>query len=96
MTGANHLNEQQQVGLSGELTLSGRNGELLTVSYSANDTVGDIISRINYSGADVVARLDAQGNLTLKGSLSADGSTPDFVIRHVEDSGQFWLDMLGF
>ncbi|NIZ47015.1 flagellar hook-associated protein FlgK [Entomospira nematocerorum] len=95
ITGANSLNEQQQVGLSGELTLSASNGALITVSYSANDTVGDIISRINYSGADIVARLDAQGNLALKGSLSSNGDTPDFVIRHIEDSGQFLVGYAG-
>ncbi|NIZ18486.1 flagellar hook-associated protein FlgK [Entomospira culicis] len=95
ISGANQLKATQQVGLAGEITLSAGNGDLVTIAYNPNDTVGDIINRINYSGADVVARLDVNGNLSLKGSLSYGDNTPDFVIRHVEDSGQFLVGYAG-
>jgi flagellar hook-associated protein 1 FlgK len=43
----------------------------------------------------VVARLDRDGRLSLKGAASEDRANPDFVIRHVEDSGQFLVGYAG-
>jgi len=48
-----------------------------------------VIQKINLSGAEVVARLNRDGQLTLKGTPSANIENPDFVIRYVEDSGEF-------
>lgn len=96
VSGSNQLNGQQQVGLTGEIRLSSNNTEgFVSILYYPNDTVEDIISRINYSEADVVARLDANGRLSLKGSLLNDSTMPDFVIRYVEDSGQFLVGYAG-
>lgn len=94
LSGANKLEANQQVGLEGTITLSGAQGNI-EVPYYAADTVGDIVSRINYSGSEVMARLDSQGRLSLKGSLSSTGGEPDFVVRHVEDSGQFLVGYAG-
>ena len=94
VTGANVLDPQQQVGLAGTLTLSAPGG-LVTVDYRATDTVSDIISRINFSSSEVVARLDNEGRLTLKGTPAAATGDPDFVIRYVEDSGQFLVGYAG-
>lgn len=88
MTGQNKLESRAQIGLEGTINLAGQNG-LVQVPYYATDTVADVVQRINNSGAEVVARLDREGRLTLKGTPSADPANPDFVIRHVEDSGRF-------
>jgi len=88
MTGANRLEAQAQIGLAGTITLSGPRGEQ-TLEYYPTDTVADLVSRINASGAEVTARLDRDGRLQLRASGSADRANPDFVIRHVEDSGEF-------
>ncbi len=88
MTGANRLEAQAQIGLAGTITLSGPRGEQ-TLEYYPTDTVADLVSRINASGAEVTARLDRDGRLQLRASGSADRENPDFVIRHVEDSGEF-------
>lgn len=88
ITGQNRLDPRAQIGLEGTITLSGQN-DLVQVPYYATDTVADVVKRINNSGAEVVARLDREGRLTLKGSPAADPANPDFVIRHVEDSGRF-------
>jgi len=88
VTGQNKLDSRAQIGLEGTINLSGQNG-LVQVPYYATDTVADVVKRINNSGAEVVARLDREGRLTLKGTPSADPGNPDFVIRHVEDSGRF-------
>lgn len=88
MTGQNKLDSRAQIGLEGTISLSGQNG-LVQVPYYATDTVADVVKRINNSGAEVVARLDREGRLSLKGAPASDPANPDFVIRHVEDSGRF-------
>jgi flagellar hook-associated protein 1 FlgK len=95
INGANPLDERAQVGLEGTITLSafdpaGAGGEALTqIPYYAEDTVADIVNRINNSGADVTARLNREGRLSLKGAVTESRDDPDFVIRHIEDSGRF-------
>ena len=92
ISGQNSLEPQAQPGLEGTITLSGADSDV-QVPYYSTDTVTDIITRINNSGAEVVARLDREGRLSLKGTTAAliDGQrvNPDFVIRHIEDSGYF-------
>jgi len=88
MTGGNALDAQEQIGLSGVMRLSGPRG-LVDVAYRPTDTVGDIVRRVNDSGSDVTARLTSDGKLQLRAKTSSDGESPDFVIRHVEDSGEF-------
>jgi len=98
INGQNSLEPQAQPGLEGVLTLSGTDGPV-EVPYYSTDTVNDIVTRINNSGAEVAARLDRDGKLSLKGTPaeSVDGYrvNPDFVIRHVEDSGHFLVGYAG-
>jgi flagellar hook-associated protein 1 FlgK len=88
ITGANKLEERAQIGLEGRMTFSGQDGNV-SVPYYPTDTVADVVARINDAGAEVVARLDREGRLSLKGTPASDKANPDFVIRHVEDSGRF-------
>ena len=88
ITGANRLNPRAQIGLEGQMTLSAPQGTV-QVPYYSTDMVSDVVARINNSGAEVTASLDSSGRLTLKGTAAADPDNPDFVIRHVEDSGRF-------
>jgi flagellar hook-associated protein 1 FlgK len=92
INGTNTLDSRAQVGLSGTITLSAAGGTV-EVPYYPTDNVGDIITRINNSGAEVTARLNRDGRLSLRGTPAEryDPVTdnPDFVIRHVEDSGRF-------
>ena len=94
VTGANALSAREQIGLEGTLTLSGADGNV-SVPYHATDMVADVVARINSSGSEVVASLDRSGRLVLKGTTAGQKDNPDFVIRHMEDSGHFLAGYAG-
>ncbi|QTQ16425.1 flagellar hook-associated protein FlgK [Treponema parvum] len=87
-TGTNALDAQDNIGLEGVITLSGQDGNV-QVPYYATDTVEKLINRINDSTGEVKAYLDRNNALVLKATPAQDVELPDFVIRHVEDSGFF-------
>ena len=93
LTGINALNTTAPVGIAGELRLNGPEGDVL-IPYTAQDTVGAILERINRSDSELTARLDRSGRLELRAGMSGNAS-PDFVIRHVEDSGSFLTGYAG-
>ena len=88
ITGTNALKMQEQIGLSGTMTINGASGNI-DVAYFSTDTVEDVINRINDSNGEVKAYLDRNSCLVLKATSSKGMENPDFVIRHVEDSGMF-------
>lgn len=92
--GANGLDAEEQIGLSGTMTLSGPDGNV-EIEYFPTDTVGDLVSRINNANTEVVARLDRNGRLALKATPAEEIANPDFVVRHIEDSGQFLVGYAG-
>ncbi|MDR1238658.1 MAG: flagellar hook-associated protein FlgK [Treponema sp.] len=98
INGVNALEPQAQVGIEGVITLSASGGNI-DIPYYPTDTVTDIITRINNSGAEVTARLNRDGMLSLKGTTAAPVNgvrvNPDFVIRHMEDSGYFLTGYAG-
>ena len=93
-SGKNALDMQQQVGIEGVMTLSGTNGNV-QIPYFHTDTVETVIARINASTSEVKAYLDKNNHLVLKATTAQDSSNPDFVIRHVEDSGYFLAGYAG-
>ena len=98
INGQNSLEPNAQPGFEGMITLSASGGNV-NIPYFSTDTVNDIITRINNSGAEVVARLNRDGRLSLKGTtadlINGQRVNPDFVIRHVEDSGHFLTGYAG-
>jgi flagellar hook-associated protein 1 FlgK len=94
ISGLNRLGEREQIGLEGIITLSSGEG-LREIPYYPTDTVAELISRINNSGSEVTARLNREGRLTLTATPAEDYGNPDFVIRHVEDSGHFLTGYAG-
>ncbi|MBN1687322.1 MAG: flagellar hook-associated protein FlgK [Spirochaetales bacterium] len=94
MTGKNTLDSEEQIGLRGTIHLSAQSGTI-RLDYFPTDTVGDVIKRINNAGAEVVARLNNDNMLTLKGTPAADPANPDFVIRYIEDTGSFLTGYAG-
>jgi flagellar hook-associated protein 1 FlgK len=94
ITGGNVLSAQEQIGLAGTIRLSAAAGDV-EVPYNPTDTVADLVARINHAGAEVTARLTVDGKLQLRATPAAETANPDFVIRHVEDSGQFLAGYAG-
>jgi flagellar hook-associated protein 1 FlgK len=94
INGSNALDPKEQVGLRGTLILPGATDDVL-LDYFPTDTVEDLIFRINTSGAEVAARLNREGQLTITGTPAADTDNPDFVIRHLEDTGQLLAGYAG-
>ncbi|MGO8692961.1 MAG: flagellar hook-associated protein FlgK [Rectinemataceae bacterium] len=94
ITGSNPLSAQEQIGLSGTIRLSSANGSV-DIPYNPIDTVADLVARIDHAGAEVTARLTRDGKLELRATAAGDRQNPDFVIRHIEDSGQFLVGYAG-
>ena len=93
-TGTNELDKEQQVGIEGVMTLASTDGTV-QIPYYHTDTVETVINRINDSNSEVKAYLDRNNHLVLKATTSVDPQNPDFVIRHVEDSGYFLANYSG-
>ena len=93
-TGTQVLDKTQQVGIAGVMTLSGTKGNV-SIEYRATDTVETVINRINDSSSEVKAYLDRNNHLVLKATTAENMENPDFVIRHVEDSGFFLTGYAG-
>ncbi|MCS6971443.1 MAG: flagellar hook-associated protein FlgK, partial [Leptospiraceae bacterium] len=55
----------------------------------------DVIQAINRSGAGVVAYLNHNNNLVLKAREATDNHLTNFMIRHIEDSGEFLVGFAG-
>ena len=87
-TGKNQLDLHQQVGIEGVMTFNASSGNV-EIPYYHTDTVETVIARINDSNSEVKAYLDRNNNLVLKATTSQSVDNPDFVIRHIEDSGYF-------
>ncbi len=97
VTGMNQLTPNDKIGIQGTITLDAnrQGGNSITINYMPNDTVSDVIDKINKSGAEVVAYLDHRDRLALKSTLASDSNNKDFVIRHIEDSGNFLVNYAG-
>ncbi len=97
VAGTENLQPTTTIGTAGQLNFgpSARNGAPIVINYQATDTVNDVITRINQSDAGVSAYLNDKGQLTLKARFPNDRAFPEFVIRHIEDSGNLLVGIAG-
>ncbi len=70
-------------------------GPNITVEYQPTDTIEDVMKRINQSDAGVVTYINHKGQFSLKAKFPTDNRQPPFVMRHVEDSGNFLVGITG-
>lgn len=97
VTGTQNIRNQDIIGSNGTISLGSNtpNGQNISIDYTASDTVENVVDRINRSGAEVTAFLDPEGRLSFKAHASSQKEFPNFVIRHIEDSGEFLTGVAG-
>jgi flagellar hook-associated protein 1 FlgK len=97
VSGSNRLDASAAIGITGTLTFAAnREGEQeIQVDYAASDTVYTVIKKINDARMGVVAYINHDGELSLKATVAGDSDGKNFIIRHLEDSGQFLVGLAG-
>ncbi len=97
ISGVNALQQDAEIGISGTLTLAKNDAKSTPVfiEYQATDKIKDVIHKINISGAGVVAYLNHHQQLAFRSKLADDHHQNNFMIRHIEDSGQFLVGLAG-
>ncbi|MBN2039988.1 MAG: flagellar hook-associated protein FlgK [Spirochaetes bacterium] len=97
VAGNNKLDASAAIGIRGSLIfLSNDEYELeQQIDYTESDTVNTVMKKINDARVGVVAYLDHNGHLALKGTIAKDADKKNFMIRHMEDSGQFLVGLSG-
>lgn len=97
VSGTNKLDASAAIGIRGSLTFI-TNDEFeaeVNVDYNEKDTVNSVIRKINDANTGVVAYLDHNNMLALKATVAKDHDNKNFIIRHLEDSGQFLTGFTG-
>lgn len=97
VSGKTSLDADKPIGISGAIKLikPGDKEQEVIIPYSIDDTMNDVIKRINRSESGVVAYMNQDSQLTLKATTSPENPKESFQIRHLEDSGQLLVGMTG-
>lgn len=97
VAGGNKIDSSAAIGMSGTLTFA-KNDELNSIAeidYNESDTANTIIKKINDAKIGVVAYMDHNGSFAIKATVAADSDKKNFMLRHIEDSGQFLVGLTG-
>ncbi|MCU0847140.1 MAG: flagellar hook-associated protein FlgK [Spirochaetes bacterium] len=97
VAGNNKIDASAAIGITGTLTFV-RNDETeapAQIDYNASDTVLSVIKKMNDARMGVVAYVDHNSQLALKATIAGDTDKKNFMIRHLEDSGQFLVGFAG-
>lgn len=97
VTGRNELEAKKPIGISGTMTFHqpDENNTPVYINYRADETLEEVIRRINKSGAGVSAHLDHNNRLVLKADTADDNYRKSHMIRHLEDSGELLTGFSG-
>lgn len=97
IAGKNALTADRPIGVAGTMTFVKNDVENtpVYVTYRPDMSLNDVIQAINRSDAGVVAYLNHNNNLVIKGREASDNYLTNFMIRHVEDSGEFLTGFSG-
>ena len=71
------------------------NNSVAEIDYDVSDTVNSVIKKINDAQLGVSAYMDHNGQLAIKATLAKGETKTSFMIRHLEDSGQFLVGLTG-
>ncbi len=95
--GNNRIDASAAIGINGTLTFV-MNDDIeaeVQVDYKESDSVNDVVKKINDGKLGVVAYIDHRGHLAVKATTAQDHPDKNFMIRHLEDSGQFLVGLTG-
>jgi flagellar hook-associated protein 1 len=97
ITGKTTIDGDKSIGISGSITLhkTDEKSTPVVIPYNQDDTLNDVIKRINRSESGVVAMLNHDNQLVLKSTFSETTSRENFMIKHLEDSGNLLVGMTG-
>lgn len=97
IAGTKKLDPDMEVGSAGQLNFGPAEpgGKDVVIDYTARDKIRDVIERINKNQAGIVAYINHRGRLTVKASIPTDKRQMKFVIRHLQDSGDFFVGIGG-
>lgn len=97
VSGTNTVDPTRKVGLDGTLTFfrNDKDNTPVSVDYSRDETLEEIIKRINDSNAGVVAYMNHDNQLALKAVTADDDRRTNFMLRHLEDSGELLVGYTG-
>ncbi len=97
VSGNNKIDASAAVGIRGTLTFATRDQfeAPVQIDYSESDTAYTIIKKINDAKLGVVSYINHNGEFAIKGTVADDSDKKNFMIRHIEDSGQFLVGMTG-
>lgn len=97
IAGTKQVDLDAPIGSEGVLNFGPANpdGKNVTVSYTARDRVRDVVERINKSDVGVVAYVNHRNRIAFKATIPQDERNQKFVIRHLEDSGDFLVGISG-
>jgi flagellar hook-associated protein 1 FlgK len=97
VSGNNKIDASAAIGISGTLTFAANNemDSPVQIDYNVSDTALTMIKKINDAHIGVVAYLNHNSQLALKATVAQDTDKKNFMIRHLEDTGQFLVGFAG-
>ena len=97
VSGNNRIDASAAIGIAGTLTFV-MNDEIqseVQIDYNTKDTALSVIKKINDAHTGVVAYINHNSEIALKATIASDDDKKNFIIRHLEDSGQFLVGFSG-
>ncbi|MCP4129701.1 MAG: flagellar hook-associated protein 3 [bacterium] len=97
VSGENRLNPSSWIGINGTVTFvtNDKHENFFRIDYKTNDTINDVIKRINDTKKGIIAYMTHNGRFAIKSTIAKDDIQKNFMIRHIEDSGQLLAGMAG-
>ncbi len=95
VSGANKIDASAAIGITGRLSFRTNDEQErnVFVDYNSADSALTVIKKINDLKSGVVAYVNHNGEISLKATIANDSDKKNFMIRYLEDSGQF---LVGF
>ncbi len=97
VTGTNTVDPTRRVGVDGTITLHRPDAQHtpVRIDYSRDETLEQIIRKINDAKAGVVAYMTHDNQLALKAVVNESDRRLNFMINHIEDSGELLVGYTG-